>query len=430
MRSFLIIRMLGRFINVVFLSFYIILLVINQSAFYPIKVLSLIEAQRDLYIESQNSIQNMDNLNYSHLNISTCLETKFFNVSNFVFFVGEKCNIDFLSKHPFFHSNPINQKYQLISLNENFRTKIDNSNLESQFEYFDTENTISKQGQIVILNQPKTINGIENCYINDQGQAHMLIELSILYKQKVKNELLDLNVNLGECFQDNQKIFNIIPSWQLDSEKQEHSIYMYKKFLKAIDTNNRSLEFHSLFPNSDCNSNSLLLELTEKSQQSLISDNLQYLIRISCLKKNNSKVKDIKDYVSLRKKVTIHHVIANIKLLRQKTESESEYILYIKIFIKTLIKSLKKKSLNKELSSKCLNKMTIWIKELCGLLQVELDSKLDIENDFLELENIIKMDLNEQNFVNNHSNTNEELSVFEEATTEDYANLEEILNRI
>lgn len=267
----------------------------------------------------------------------------------------------------------VNNSYQLLSFTDGFNVEFNKIN-----QHKETNSTARKNmldGNMVLLSGKLVeISGTENCAIDENSQVELLQETYLIYNQTQTDEDTHLSVELKNPLQVDESAAPVVPDWILQKKKNSHALYAFSRFKYKIDkgsgiyTTIKNIVFNKIWSS---------ISISCSSDEERLYDNVKVCMRVSCVKgkKNNSNSLNREKNKS---RTTIHDVIASVNKLKGKVGSESDYLLYVSIFIKMLLKSLERKTMRGKISLGCSTKMVSWVVELCETLGIETDDDSNI----------------------------------------------------
>ncbi|OII74114.1 uncharacterized protein cubi_02916 [Cryptosporidium ubiquitum] len=318
----------------------------------------------------------------------------------------------------------INDSYQLLSFTNGF-----NKEFHKIREYNKTISIIEKDifnGSVVLLSGKFVdFSGVENCALDKENQIELLQETYLIYNQYQNNEDLVLSIELKKLFQTNEgKTLEIISDWEINNKNSNHAMYAYTKLKEKVYKTKS--EINSAIYSKILNNIWSLINITYNSNNLQILDQVKPCIIISCRKSKKNEFNH--QNIDKGKRTTIRDIITSVNTLKSKAKSDSDYLLYVNIFIKTLLKSLKRKTERGKISIGCSNKMVSWVKELCEILEIRTDENSNMGRYISEFVRKTEKEANlnkkttGKNVLDSEKNTK-----FIEAELEDYKKLEEEL---
>ncbi|KAK9171501.1 hypothetical protein CmeUKMEL1_04155 [Cryptosporidium meleagridis] len=318
----------------------------------------------------------------------------------------------------------INNAYQLLSFTNGFDKELHGVNGHDKIDSM-IEKGQTNESAILFLGKFANLSGVKHCALDENNQIELLQEIYLIYNQHKNSEDLTLNIKLTNPFQAAEnKTLEIISNWKINSKKSNHAIYAYKKIKEQMfdeksksNSDINSQIFNKIFPS---------INVIFNSTNEQIFDNLKTCMRISCRKQ---KEKGYNNTHRVKNKVTVYDIISSVNLLKRKVKSENDYLFYVNVLIKTLLKSLERKTKLKKISIGCTIKIISWVKELCEILGIKTDENSNMGRNISEFSNNTK---EEPNFskktinVTNIAKSKQNIR-FKEAELEDYKKLEEEL---
>lgn len=318
-----------------------------------------------------------------------------------------------------------NNSYQLLSFTNSFDKEFSETSKHNKHTSI-TEREMFNGTAVLFSGKFVDFSRVENCALDKDNQIELLQEIYLIYNQYDSNKDLILNIVLKNQLQAiESKTLELISNWEISNKKSNHAIYAYTKFKEKM--NNKNFEINYTMDNQMLNKIWPSIKVFCNSDDVRIFDQVQLCMRISCrkLKKEESNNSNRQK----GKRATINDIITSVNILKSKARSENDYLLYVNIFIKTLLKSLKRKTERGKISIGCSNKMVSWVKELCEILKIRTDENSNIGRYISEFAKNTEKELN-QNRKTTDSKSIAELkqnAKFIEAELEDYEKLEEEL---
>ncbi|KAF7459062.1 signal peptide, secreted low complexity protein [Cryptosporidium felis] len=263
----------------------------------------------------------------------------------------------------------INDSFQLLSFTNGFDIDVFSTSAPNEIDILN--NTYyQNQSKLIFSGTFEEVNGIENCLIDKNNNIEILREVYIVYNQLDENEISLFNVHLRNPIQksSNQSI-EVVRNWLVDIKLKNHILYIYKIYRRALED---KVEYSSGLENGSSIFTDILssIIISLDSRNTVISKLFQPCIRISCLKKKTTKIRfDVNE----NKGTAINNIIRSINYLKSSARSKEEYIMNIKVFVKTLLKSLKRKVNRNHISAGCTIKMINWIMDLCEKLGIQIN---------------------------------------------------------
>ncbi|KAJ1613632.1 signal peptide-containing protein [Cryptosporidium canis] len=314
-------------------------------------------------------------------------------------------------------SIPLNTSYQILGFTDDFGMEYQQlGNLNK------TNPNLGKfllsESMTLLSGKFSEINGTENCNIDNSNNIELLQETYIIHKHR-NNEDMHFNIRLSHPFQMDETSAINISDWVLQKGKDSHALYIFTRFWDKIGTKYeiyptvKSLVFNKIWSSIGISCN-----MTSE----WIYNNLEICMRVSCLK-GKGNIADNISHGEHKSNTTLKDVINSVNLLKSKVKSERDYLLYVSIFIKTLLNSLERKTKRGRVSLGCLNRMVSWIIELCEALGIRTEEDTKIGRHITKF----KMLTNKES-IKGPANNTEVLSAkktkFIEAALEDYERLE------
>ncbi|KAH8582469.1 signal peptide protein [Cryptosporidium sp. chipmunk genotype I] len=319
----------------------------------------------------------------------------------------------------------INSSYKLLSFTNGFNKEFYGIN-----EYNKTTSIIEKgvidESAVLFSGKFVNLSGIEYCALDESNQIELLQEIYLIYNQHQNNENLVLNIKLKNPFQINESgTLEIISNWDINNKKSNHAMYAYTKFKEKMSS--KKFEFSSNIDSRIFNKIWPSISVACNSNNVQIFDQVKPCMRISCRGQKEKGTSNINKGKS--KRIAVNDIIASVNLLKNKVNSESDYLLYVSILIKTLLKSLERKTKRGKISIGCSMKITSWVKEVCEILGIRTDENSNMGRYISKFTTNTEKKLN---FSKNTINATEIVELeqstsFIEAGLEDYKRLEEEL---
>ncbi|TRY50497.1 Uncharacterized Protein CTYZ_00000844 [Cryptosporidium tyzzeri] len=318
----------------------------------------------------------------------------------------------------------INNIYQLLSFTNGFDKEFHGANGYNKLVSI-IERGATNESSILLSGKFVNLSGVEYCALDENNQIELFQEIYLIYNQNENSEDLTLDIKLINPFQAAEnKTLEIISNWEINKKKSNHAMYAYKKIKEKMfdkksksDSDINSRIFNNIFPS---------INVIFNSTNEQIFDNVKPCIRISCRKQ---KKKGSNNKNGEKNKVAVYDIITSVNLLKSKVKSENDYLFYVNVLIKTLLKSLERKTKRKKISIGCTIKIISWVKELCEILGIQTDENSNMGryiSEFLKNTkkepNLSKKTINVTNIMESKQNIG-----FIEAELEDYKKLEEEL---
>lgn len=340
---------------------------ISIFSLYNILLFSIINNSNQLMYLVSLSNQTCETLPMINAcrDIFGCNRTESNNFSDVSYGICENCRYRSLELEC--PSILVNNSYQLLSFTDGFNVEL-NKIINGKENNSAVRENMVNGSNVLLSGKFVEISGAENCVIDENNQVEFLQETYLIYNQNMSDKNIRLSVTLKNPSKVGGSAALEVPDWALEKNKNSHILYAYTRFKGKIETGSeiqpaiKSLIFNNILSliSISCNSNNKQIY------------NVKVCMRVSCIKSKKNDFNSVKKEKN-KSKTIINDVIASVNKFKGKVSSESDYLLYISIFIKTLLKSLERKTIRGKISVGCSTKMISWVVELCEILGISTD---------------------------------------------------------